>query len=759
MFNIFKKHTHKIAARLLLYLLLFSGVVTLIITAIQLYIEYQRDIEGIEDQFIRIEKIFQKPLARSLWFFNERSLRLQLEGISNLRDIEYLELIGEKDVFIAVGKKISKSTVANELPLIYKGNSFEREIGRLKIVASLTSVYSRLFKRMITILISQGIKTFLVSTFIFFIVHYLIIKHLSFLSTYLKNMKAGKPSSILRLRRNQSSSDDELDQMVLSINDMAERQHKTFEEIEQIIKQRTKALKESEKKYRDLVDKTDTGFVVVNTQGVVLEINEPYLKMVGAKHKKNVLGHSVIEWTAPESQKQNERALILCAEQGAIKDLEVVYLGFDKKRRNILINATMQESHDGTRLTALCRDISERKTAEEEKEKLQLQLQQAAKMQAVGTLAGGVAHEFNNLLGVIMGSTEMARDEVLPDSFARGQLDRVLKASFRAKDLVKQILTFSRQKFIQKTTVPLNLASSVRETLDLIKSSIPTSIDININLANDCNPTLADSSEISQVMMNLCSNAIRAMEEKGIITISLEQLDLNKKKDAKIFGLETGQYLKLSVSDTGDGIDADIKQRVFEPFFTTAEVGQGTGMGLATVLGIMESYGGIITIDSELGKGTTFHLYFPTTEEKTQDNESFLPTNNKELGHILTGTERILFIDDEEMYADTGKDILDSLGYSVTAKKDSREALEAFLAAPNDFDLVITDQIMPHLSGDDLTKEFLSIRPDIPIILCTGYSSQMDEDKAQSIGIKEFILKPIVKIDIAKLIRKVLDEK
>ncbi len=401
----------------------------------------------------------------------------------------------------------------------------------------------------------------------------------------------------------------------------------------------------------------------------------------------------------------------------------------------------------GGKVYATARDITGRIKADKEKEEIQEKLQQAIKMQAVGTMAGGIAHEFNNLLGVIMGCADMARDEAPQDSFISTQLDKVMIASYRVKDLVKQILTFSRQA--QQKKLSINLCLILKESFKLIHTSIPASVDINENIAPSCGNAIVDPTEIQQIIMNLCSNAVWAMNEKGTIDVSLHQVRLNE-EIALEKGLSAGNYIELIFSDTGYGIDEETISRIFDPFYTTKEVGEGTGMGLSIIYSIMESYGGIITVESEVGKGTTFHLYFPVTEEIAIEKA-------KKVEKILKGTERILFVDDEEMYAEMVSDMIDRLGYDVDLHIDSTKALKAFKASPDSYDLIITDQIMPNLSGEELVKEIRVIRPEMPIILCTGYSSQMDEEKSKSFGINAFVYKPIVKKDIAILIRKVLD--
>ncbi len=393
-------------------------------------------------------------------------------------------------------------------------------------------------------------------------------------------------------------------------------------------------------------------------------------------------------------------------------------------------------------------DISERKEKDKKNKILEEQLRQAVKMQAVGTLAGGIAHEFNNLLGVIMGCADMARDEVAKDSFAKVQLDKVMKASFRVKDLVKQILTFSRQS--QQQRISTDPCSHVKESIKLIQTSIPSSVEIKSNAPSSCGNILIDPTEIQQIVMNFCSNAVWAMKEHGVLTINLIEVDLTDRDELISKGLLVGRYVELSFNDTGCGMDQETLSRIFDPFFTTKEVGKGTGMGLSIVHGIIESYGGAITVESEVGKGSTFHIYFPITEKPaTQEHV--------EDEKHPRGAEQILFVDDEEMYAEMGKDMISRLGYNVDLRIDSIQALESFKAAPDKYDLVISDQIMPGLSGEEIVKEIRLIRPDIPIILCSGYSSQMDEEKAKSIGTNAFVYKPITIKDIAKLIRKVLD--
>jgi PAS domain S-box-containing protein len=400
-------------------------------------------------------------------------------------------------------------------------------------------------------------------------------------------------------------------------------------------------------------------------------------------------------------------------------------------------------------LFGIVQDISDRKKAEEENEQLQGQLIQAQKMEAIGTLAGGIAHDFNNILGAILGYAEMVREDCPAGSIAARDLDQILLASNRAKELVKQILAFSRQ--VDMTKIPLQPASIVKETVKLLRSSLPTTIAIEQDIDPATAPVFADPTQLHQILMNICTNAFHAMEEKGgTLRISLTDIDLADQALAGVPHIHPGRFVRLSISDTGQGIPPEIRERIFEPYFTTKEKGKGTGMGLAIAHGIVKSHGGFITVESQPGKGTVFHITLPALKE-------YATIESKASGCVPMGSERILFIDDEPMLAEMAKTMLERLGYTVTIRSDSLDAMAIFAARPESFDLVITDQTMPGITGVDLARRMMQIRPDIPIILCTGYSNLISEEKTRSLGIRGFALKPLAKKEIAVLIRNVLD--
>nr|MBF0223305.1 response regulator [Desulfobulbaceae bacterium] len=426
------------------------------------------------------------------------------------------------------------------------------------------------------------------------------------------------------------------------------------------------------------------------------------------------------------------------------KEFAVIVEKFDDMARKI----QLRENSLTEMNKELERQFNEIKIAEKQKADLEVKLRQAYKMEAIGTLAGGIAHDFNNLLGAILGYSEMARDDAPQGSSIARDLDKVLIASHRAKELVKQILTFSRQS--QVDLIPIAIQPIIKESLKMLRSSIPTTIEIRDDIDSECGNVLADPTQIHQILMNLCTNAYHAMEEKGgTLSIALKSASIESVAELKTSHGNSGEYIELVVADTGSGIGPDVINKIFDPYFTTKEVGRGTGMGLAIIHGIVNEYGGDIKVESILGKGTTFHVFFPVSDGDVKEAEEMSETIPQGEGHIL-------FVDDEDILAEMGKEMLERLGYDVTVKMSSLEALEVFQNSPDSFDVIITDQTMPGMTGSDLARRILQIRPHMPIILCTGYSTLIDEKSAKFIGIREFANKPLSKITIAQLLRKVL---
>lgn len=405
---------------------------------------------------------------------------------------------------------------------------------------------------------------------------------------------------------------------------------------------------------------------------------------------------------------------------------------------------------DGTisKMTVL-RDITGYMTVVKEKERAEAQLRHAQKMESIGTLAGGIAHDFNNILSSVIGYTELVLEDVEKGSLIQKNLREVFKAGMRARDLVRQILTFARQT--DEKPKPIRVASVAKEALKLLRPTIPSDIDIKIQSTSH-SLVMADPTQIHQLFMNLCTNAAHAMEKSGgLLNVKCQDTVLDEAFQKQLPEIQPGKYLKITVSDTGVGIPLKNFDSIFEPYFTTKGIGQGTGLGLSVVHGIVKGCGGTVTVESREGKGTVFTIYLPVTGEG--ETPEFFPEAD-----LPTGTEKILLVDDELAITTMGSQLLMQLGYRVTTRTSSIEALALFRKKPDFFDLVITDMTMPNMTGDKLAAEMLKIRKDIPVVLCTGYSSRISDEQARNIGIKAFTMKPITKFDLAETVRHVLDD-
>ncbi len=508
-------------------------------------------------------------------------------------------------------------------------------------------------------------------------------------------------------------------------------------------KQAEDAIRDSEERFRTALEANPDPFVLYDMDGHVIFFNPAFTRVFGWTLDEQ-LGKKMDQFV-PEENWPETRTMIETVLAGKrVVATETRRYTRDGKIIPVIISGAIYRNRDGVPAGSIInlRDIREQK-------RLQSQLHQAQRMEAIGTLAGGIAHDFNNILSAIMGYTEIVLNDAEKDSPTQHNLKEVLKAGGRARDLVKQILTFSRQA--EQELRPVQIKIAVKEALKLIRASLPTSIEIHQNIASD-SVVLADLTQIHQVVMNLCTNASHAMQAGGgTLGIILVDAEIDSDFAAGHPGLLPGPHIQLSVIDTGHGMSPDVLNRIFDPFFTTKEKGEGTGMGLSVVHGIVKSYGGEIIVHSEPGKGTRFDIFFPVIEKfEFGETPVALP--------LPRGNERILFVDDEPSLVHIGKQILERLGYDVTTRTSSLEALELFKIKSEKFDLVITDMTMPGMTGDQLSGEFIKIRADIPIILCTGYSKNISEDKARGIGIRALVMKPVVAKQLADIVRQVLDE-
>ena len=430
-------------------------------------------------------------------------------------------------------------------------------------------------------------------------------------------------------------------------------------------------------------------------------------------------------------------------------------LAYDRPNHLDAADLTLQEQFarlasialDNARLyTQMQHELAERRRAEEESREMERQLRRAQKMEAMGTLAGGIAHDFNNILGAILGYTEMATFEIPEASQARRKMDQVLQAGHRARDLVRQILMFSREHREDRDL--LRIEPIVKEAVKLLRASLPTTIRVDQTVQEPLGTILGNPTEIHQIVMNLCTNAGHAMEETGgTLTVGLDALSLAADEFSP---LPAGRYLRLTVRDTGPGMTPRTLERIFDPYFTTKQPNKGTGLGLSIVHRIVDTMGGGIRTDSAPGQGTVFEVFFPASEAREHSDVAFPAL------HAGRG-QRILFVDDEPALAELGREMLERLGYHSDTCEGGKEALGRFSEAPDRYDLVLTDMTMPGMTGDQLTGELHRIRPDVPVILCTGFSEQVNEIRAEQAGARALLMKPITLEDLSKILHTILN--
>jgi len=517
-----------------------------------------------------------------------------------------------------------------------------------------------------------------------------------------------------------------------------------------LVRARVKRLLESEERYRGLVSSMHDIIYVVSAEGLIQFLG-PQIERYGF-NLKELVGQPFVSLILTEDKLRIERDFqnTLTTDSQRIIEFRVATrdgttLWFEEigqivrdKKGNVMC------------ISGVLRDITERKISEYKQKQLEEQLLQAQKMQAIGQLAGGIAHDFNNVLAAIIGYAEMTLLEVEDNRQINKYMCNILKASDRAKHMVSQILTFSHQG--SEKLVPTYLRPIVKEVLELFRASIPSTVSLTTRVQRDTIPVIADSTKVHEALMNLVTNAIHAMDEMGELSIVLKEKTIAQPVRGILGPIPPDTYSVIEIKDSGTGIDEALIERIFEPFFTTKAEDQGTGLGLSVVYGVMQAHEGNIQVESSRGQGTTFRLFFPKTSQAAISEDIISQP-------VPLGNERVLLVDDDTFLLDMGKAMLSSLGYQVTATADSRQALSLLKEHQQQFDILITDQTMPHITGFELAKQLLDNNPDFPVILCTGFSSKVNEQRAKEIGCREFLVKPLTRRFLAEKIRSILDTK
>lgn len=778
------KFTFTIRTKFIVIFTILVGLICIFIYAyFPLKLETQA-IQSIADKARSINDMTAFNVSSTLLFEDKKDMKEILDGVKQNKDLAYLVVLNNKgEVFSAINletalkadyKLLSNNNPITEDKLIYRTRApiihKRKTIGDIFLGLFLKDLHAQIEKSRMAITYVSAV-IFILGVVAVFFTSTVITNPLKKMAHTIEEISGGDLS-----KRVTFSSKDEVGNLAQSFNLMVENleayssklqelnntlESKVVERTEKLQqevnerKQAQEALKKSEEKYRRLVDNSLVG-IYITQDHVVKFCNRKFAEIFGYHGPGEVLGKHMEELVTKESWERlnMEDNLKNVSEPKAKVTIPRRYELNGILRKGTIFQIEVFVSpitfQDRPALEGILMDITGRKQTEEERQKLEDQLRQAQKMESLGTMAGGIAHDFNNILSAIIGYTELTLKIVPEKSKAKSNLKRVLAASDRATELIKHILTFSRKS--EKERKPIWLNKAVDEVLKLMRSTLPTTIEIRQHIPQMANPVLANKAEIHQVVINLCTNAGHAMRKKGgVLQIDLKEINVEHGTLGRVH-LEPGRYQQLTISDTGHGMTPEIMERIFEPYFTTKKA-KGTGMGLSVVHGIVKSYGGNITVYSEPGIGTTFHIFLPICKEK----EVGADTDHTSV--LLPGNEWVLLVDDEPILVELGREMMKKMGYHVVTKTSSIEALEEFNTEPNRFDLVISDQTMPNLTGIQLAKEIRKKRADIPIILFSGFSEVINEDNFKSQGINAFLMKPILEKELATTIRNVLDNR
>ena len=728
------KVNNPISRQVFRYVILGSTFFILLTSCLFLLLDFNSAKKEIQDSVAFIKQAHLQSITINLYKMDDDELRVNLAGILKLPGIKRIQVIDEmgSGYSVALGEPNDSFTSTEVIPLLQPVGEKKQKVGSFYVSTSMKSVFMSLFTRTVAIVCISTVLVLLMSLMMIKVFNRLVTRHLISMASFAGELNLESISGRIVLDR-PSEIFDELDMVAKSFNAMLSRiEHEIAEHKksgDEIIFQNILLTNQQEAS----ID----GILIVNEQGMVLSHNHRFEEIWGipsellaTKNDEQLLQSVINKIVNPEEFLQKVRYL------------------YDNKGETSRDEITLVNGHVVDRYSSplsgedgkcygriwYFRDITESKQAEADRLKLEQQLLRAQKLEAIGTLAGGIAHDFNNILSPIVGYTELARMQAKDDPELSEYLNQVGQAASRATDLVRQILTLSRKAEQQK--IPLQVSSVVMEALKLLRSSIPTSIEIRQEIATQAS-VFVDPTRIHQVVMNLCTNAYHAMEKTGgVLAVSLKETEIPPEK---ILGGEIppGRYVVLEVSDTGCGMDRDTQAKIFDPYFTTKDQGKGTGLGLAVVHGIVKDHQGIINVYSEPGRGATFRVYLPLIEAQMPvvdvKREEATPTEKH---------ERILFVDDEDRICTLAKEFLTKYGYRVDVCSNGRDALFAIEQDLTAYDLLVTDMTMPGINGKELAKKVLALRPNLPVILCTGYSSLIDREEATRIGIRGYIEKP-----------------
>jgi len=548
----------------------------------------------------------------------------------------------------------------------------------------------------------------------------------------------------------QDPGQDELSELARTFNLMAARIKASVNDLEHEVENRTHALVESEGRFRDLFEHSTSGVAVYRPvddgKDFIFQDFNKAAETIEQVKREDIIGERVTE-VFPAVEDFGLLDVFRRVSRTGQPAKHPVSFYADGRLKGWRENSVYRLPSG--EIVAVYEDRTAQKQAELDKNAMERQLYQVQKMEAIGVLAGGIAHDFNNILGIILGNTELALEDIARYHPVTENLNEIRIASLRAKDVIRQLLSFSRKTEPRKK--PISIIPVIKESLTLMRASIPANISVISDIVEDGGAIIADQTQIHQVIINLCTNAAHSMEHNGgVLSVGAKQVRMNGSDTGSAGEIQPGTYLQLTVCDTGTGVAPDIKDRIFDPYFTTKDVGKGSGMGLSVVHGIVKNHDGILQFESEPDKGSTFKILLPAVDAK-------VPVTLDEPKSVIGGSERILLVDDEASLLKSISRFLQRLGYRVQSCTDPEVALELFDANPHDFDMVITDLAMPKITGVELVRKIRPIRSDLPIILCSGYSDTIHGENNNNLGVKRYIEKPVKLNELAGHVREVLD--
>ncbi|MBW7962874.1 ATP-binding protein [Bradyrhizobium sp. BR 10261] len=744
-----------IGPRLLAAVLLFSSLVTLTLTALQLYLDYDREVGMIETRLGEIGRSTTGSLGESLWSLDQNQLKLQLEGIlrlPGLRAAEVREIADRPNpISVAVGERGRRSVVTRDYPLIYTVQGTARPIGVLHVEATLSDVYQQLLNRALVILASQAAKTFLVSLFIIYMFHILVTRHLVAIADFVSKYNLARPPPPLHLERRPPSDPDELDKVVDAFNAMCSNLGHAYDELREananldrdlkIRKRAEEDARASEQRFRDYAEIASDWFWETGPDHVFTYISER-AGAFGTDHR------AMIGKRRPDAAFDQNAELEKWRDHMAMLDRHEPFRKFEYRGRDAAgrphyfsVNGQPVFGDDGRFMgyRGSATDITAQREAEE-------RLRQSQKMDAIGQLTGGVAHDFNNVLTVITGTIEIIQEGLAdkPELAAIAQL--IDDAASRGAEITSQLLTFARRQPLEPREIDIN--ALVAETAKLLRPTLGEHVEIVMHLDDDAWPAMADPSQLSSAIVNLAVNARDAMPDGGRLTLETANREFNGTDNDDG---EAGAYVMIAVADTGHGIPAEIRERVFEPFFTTKGVGRGTGLGLSMVYGFAKQTGGTVTIESEEGRGTVMRLFLPRSAGDAAARTGPTPTPAPTRGH-----ETILVVEDDPLVQGYVIAQLGSLGYRTLTASDGATAL-ALVERGANFDLLFTDIIMPGgINGRELADAIQLRRPNVRVLYTSGYTDNAIVHGGQLDPGVALLRKPYRKADLSRKIREVL---